>query len=104
MGGLDGPGIARLNLWGRCGGARGLLVSVVTGVANGLDWKRREEEGKTNLFRLFFFIAFLDGAEHPLCHGLVADAKLNGGVQDGGPEDRVRIPFSRPRTRSVSVH
>jgi len=101
---LDGPGNARLKLWGRCVGVGGLLASGVTGGRKrvGLEGKRRTE--RTDLFRLFFLITFLYWTEHPLCHGLVVDTELNGCVQDGCSEDCVRIPLSRPRTRSRSVH
>lgn len=53
----------------------------------GLGEKRRKESA--DLLGLFFLIAFLHGAEHPLRHGLVADAELEGGIQDGGAEDGV---------------
>ena len=82
-------------------GVGGLLVSRVTGGRKRV-WKRRTE--RTDLFRLFVLITFLDWAEHPFCHGLVTDTELNGCVQDGGSEDCVRVSLSRPRTGSVSVH
>jgi len=51
----------------------------------------REEKGRreTDLLGLFLFVTFFYGAEHPLCHGLVADAELKRSVQDGGSEDGV---------------
>ena len=61
-------------------------------VAGGREWVRIEERrrrGKADLLGLFLLVAFFYGAEHPLCHGLVADAEFEGGVQDGGSEDGV---------------
>lgn len=52
----------------------------------GIEGRRR---GRTNVLRLFLFVAFFYGAEHPLRHGLVADAEFKRGVQDGGSEDGV---------------
>ena len=85
-------------------GVEGLLVSGAAGGWErvGLEGKRRRE--RTDLVKLFFLIAFLYRTEHPFCHGLVVDTELNGSVQDGGSEDCVRIPLSRPRTGPVSVH
>jgi len=78
-----------------------LLVSGVTGSREqvGLGGKRRIE--RTDLFGLFFLLYW---TEHPFRYGRAADAELNGCVQDGGSEDCVRIPLSRPRTGSMSVH
>jgi hypothetical protein len=58
---------------------------------------------RTDLLRLLFFVALFHRAKHPFCHGLVADTEFDGGVQDGGSEDGVRVSPSRSRTWSVST-
>lgn len=55
----------------------------------GMEGRRRRGGGMTDLLGLFLFVTFFYGAEHPLCHGLVADAEFKSGVQDGGSEDGV---------------
>jgi hypothetical protein len=77
---------------------------VVTGVHKnvGLEGKRRRE--KTDLVRVLFLVAFFYRTEHPFCHGLIADTKLDGSIQDRSAENGVGIPSSRPRTGSVGVH
>lgn len=62
--------------------------------------------GETSLVRLILLLAFLQRTEHPLCHGLVANAELESSVQDGGSEDGVGVPLPRSRSRAglMRVH
>ena len=60
--------------------------------------------GEADLLRVILLVTLLQGTEHPFCHGLVADAELEGSVQDGGSENGVGISLPRSRAELVGVH